>query len=255
MAGNLESFLEVAVLVGTRIGGLMTFAPFFGSDSVSIRVKAGFTFVLTALLLPLYDGSFAPVSLDRWFAMELSEAAVGLLFGWAMQFVFEGMQLAGQIMSFQFGFSLVNVIDPQTNVETTVVATFQQLVGILVFLQLGIHRSLLRGIAASFRVLPPGSAVITEHLEQVFFRMATAMWRIGVDIALPVLFATILADLVLAFLGKVSPQFPVLFLGLSVKVLLGLTVLIGVIGFWPQIFEREFAHALNASETLLRLFR
>ncbi len=59
----------------------------------------------------------------------------GLALGLTIQFVFEGAQMAGQVGGFQFAFSLVNVIDPQTQVETPVLSVFHQLVVLLLFLQ------------------------------------------------------------------------------------------------------------------------
>ena len=63
--------------------------------------------------------------------------------------------MAGQILGFQLGYSLVNVIDPQTQVDTPVLSVFHQAVVLLLFLQLGVHRWLLRGLAKSFEYLPP----------------------------------------------------------------------------------------------------
>ncbi len=47
----------------------------------------------------------------------------------------------------------------------------------------------------------------------------------GCRLPRPALAATLMADAVLGFLGKASPQLPVLFIGLAVKNLLGLAVL------------------------------
>ena len=54
------------------------------------------------------------------------------------------------------------------------------------------------------------------------------MFAIGIQIAAPVLAATLLADIALGLLGKASPQLPLMLLGPAVKSVLGLLVLI-----WP----------------------
>jgi flagellar biosynthetic protein FliR len=81
------------------------------------------------------------------------------------------------------------------------------------------------------------------------------MWIAGVQIAAPVLVASLFADVALGFLGKASPQFPVLFLGISLKNLLGLALLVGAVSFWPRFFDARFERALEASERILKLAR
>ena len=50
--------------------------------------------------------------------------------------MFEAAQMAGSVLGVQMGYSLVNILDPQTQVDTTVVAMFHQTVAFLLFLQL-----------------------------------------------------------------------------------------------------------------------
>jgi flagellar biosynthetic protein FliR len=254
----IESFLSHAVLVALRIGGLMTFAPFFSQTSVSVHVKAALTVALTVLLLPLYTtGNLPPatVSAAGWLGIALSEAALGLMAGFTTQFVFDGMELAGQLVGFQFGFSLVNVIDPNSEVEITVLSSFHELVTLLIFVQLGVHRALLRAAAVSFDLIPPGTSFVTHIPAAEVLKMAGAFWLIGAEIAFPVLLATLLSDLAIGYMSKASPQFPALFVGLSVKVLLGLAVLFGAVAVWPGILEHHFLQALTNLEKLLAVSR
>ena len=67
--------------------------------------------------------------------------------GLAVQFVFEAAQFAGQVMGMQVGFGLVNILDPNTQVDTPVLAVFSQTIAMLIFLQLGVHRWLMRALA------------------------------------------------------------------------------------------------------------
>ncbi len=238
----------------------MTFAPFFGNQSVPNRVKAGLTVLLTVLLLPVYISGPAPANLvsggiGHWIGLALSEIALGSMAGFATQFVFDGMLLAGQIIGFQFGFSLVNVIDPNSQVEITVLSTFHELIALLLFMELGVHRWLLRAAAASFRMVPLGTLASGQLLVQELLRLSGAMWLIGMEIAFPVILATMLVDLTIGFLTKAAPQFPALFFGIAVKVLLGLAVMYGAMAFWPSLLGHYFYHALENLESLLSLAR
>jgi flagellar biosynthesis protein FliR len=65
--------------------------------------------------------------------------------------------------------------------------------------------------------------------------------------------ATLVADMALGFLGKASPQLPVLFIGIAVKNLVGLTVLLAALAYWPRMFAQQFAQAIRVGEGLLHV--
>jgi len=249
----LEQMITPAVTVGVRLGTLMTFAPFFGSNAISARVKAGLTLLLTALVYPLCAPRIAAGNALEFVQIVFGEALIGLAMASCMQFVFEGVRLAGQLLGFQIGFSLVNVIDPQTNVDTPVLSTLHETVTLLVFFRLSVDHWMLRALVKSFEYAPPGSITVSSAALRHLLVIAVKMFCIGAEIAAPVLAATLLIDLVLGLIAKVAPQVPVLFLGMSVKSLVGMGVLIGAVGYWPTLFERYFQAAFRATERLIVL--
>ena len=252
MAWNLESAVLGMASIGLRISGLLLFAPFFGSDAVAPRIKIGFVIAATALLYPVCGPHGLELSVGGWLRVVIGELLVGLLVGLMVQLVFEAAQFAGNLMGVQVGLSLVNILDPNTQVDTPLLSLFSQMLLVLIFLRFGVHRCLLRALAASFSYLPPGGAGSLHPAEQLL-KAAGGIWLTGVQIAAPLLITTLLADLVLGFLGKASPQLPVLFLGLSVKSLAGLTVLAAALKYWPGIFEQQFTHSVRSLEHLLGL--
>jgi flagellar biosynthetic protein FliR len=249
----LGQLLAAAVFVGARVAGLMVFCPFLGSAAIPAPLKAVLTLLVTALLYPLR----APLTLDlgawQWAGVALEEIVIGLLLGLAANFLIEGAMMAGQILGVQMGYSLASLFDPQTAADTPVLSEFHQLAALLIFLQLNVHHWLLRAVAASFTYLPAGSALATFAAAGGLLRAAGGIFLTGLQIAAPTLAATLVADVALGFLGKASPQLPVLFIGLAVKNILGLTMLIGLIAYWPHGFSRRFSESIALGERLLHL--
>jgi flagellar biosynthetic protein FliR len=134
-----------------------------------------------------------------------------------------------------------------------VLSTFHQLVVTLLFLQLNVHHWILRGIVKSFEYVPVGSVVASAALARELLRDAGAMWLVGVQIATPLLFATLLIDVTVGFLSKASPQLPAILLSIPLKSLGGYVVLAIAVRLWPTLFERQFTLALGWSERLLHL--
>jgi flagellar biosynthetic protein FliR len=255
MPPQVEQILLHAMPIALRVGGLMSFAPLLGSSAIPARIKVVFTMILTLLLYPICSVPSFALTPGGWTRLVLAEAALGLAMGLCLQFAFEAVQLAGQIAGFQFGFSLVNIIDPQTNIDTPVLSIFYQLMALMIFLQLNAHHWLLRGLTKSFEYVPVGSIVISAATMKDLFRDASGMWLAGVQIATPVLFATVLIDVMVGFLSKASPQMPAILLSIPLKSVIGYGVLAIGAGFWPSLLEKQFVLALGWSERVLHLVR
>jgi len=153
------------------------------------------------------------------------------------------------------GYSLVNILDPQTQVESTVVATFHQTIAMLIFLRLDVHLWILRALAHSFDYLPPSSGHFGAGFTSAALEAGASVFAIGIQIAAPVLSATLLADIALGLLGKASPQLPLLLLGPAIKSMLGLLILISALKYWPNLFERFFLNSMVVTDHLLHLAR
>jgi flagellar biosynthetic protein FliR len=251
LAHIFGSFLTI----GVRLSGMMLFAPFFGSVAIPARVKAMLVLALTALLYPMLSTTLPELSISQWPALVIGELLIGMAVGIATNIVFDGVQMAGSILSVQMGYSLVNILDPQTEVDSTVVALFHQTIVMLIFLRLDVHLWILRTLAHSFDYLPPSSLHLSAEFTTTIVQGCASVFSIGIQIAAPVLSATLLADIALALLGKASPQLPLMLLGPAVKSLLGLLILASALKYWPRLFESLFLNSVKFSDRLLHLGR
>ena len=255
MGPGLELMVGRLMTVGARVSALMIFAPFFGRMTIAPRIKAGLAVTLTALLYHLVGVGLPSLSGAMAWKVAGGEFIVGLIMGITLQFVFEGVELAGQVVGFQVGHSLANLINPLSDAETPVLANFYQAVALLIFLQLDVHHWLLRGLVKSFQYCPPGMVVAGPVVAEQVWRAAGGMLIMAVQIAIPVLLATMIIDITLGFLGRASPQLPVLFVGISVKSIVAFLVVMGTLRFWPGLLEKYFGEALATSEQLMHLAR
>jgi flagellar biosynthesis protein FliR len=250
---HLDELLAGAVFVGARVSGLMVFCPFLGSDAIPAQLKAALTLLITVLLYPLRGPMQLNLQSWQWVGMGLSEVVIGLVLGLAANFMMEAPMMAGQILGVQMGYSLATLFDPQTQADTPVLGEFHSLAALLIFLQLDVHHWLLRAVSSSLVYLPAGTAPGTLATAAGLWRAAAGIFLAGVQIAAPGLVATLIADILLGFLGKASPQLPVLFIGLAVKNLLGLVLMIALVAYWPHTFSQRFAESIATGEKLLHL--
>jgi flagellar biosynthetic protein FliR len=250
--GELEwtTFLSAMTLVLVRVSGMVAFAPFFSSGALPARTKAALVLAVAYLLAPL-AATLPLARAEISFAALLSEVSVGLVYGLTLALLNEMLLFAGQIAGVQFSFSLVNLLDPSTHIETPLLGDLFQLMGTLVVITAGLDRILLASLVRSFRAVPLGSYAPAPLSAVAIVRAAGGVFLAGIELAAPVLAATMLVEIAVALMGKLSPQLPVMSLTVPIKTLTGFVVLTGSLALWPRFIEARFGGLLDLAERLI----
>ena len=243
-------FLSAMMLALARVSGMVAFAPFFSSTSLPVRAKAVFAGAVAFLLAPLVAAlPHAQTSIS--FASIVGELSVGLVYGLSLALLNEMLLFAGQIAGLQFSFSLVNLMDPASAIQTPLMGDLFQLMGTLVVIGAGLDRILLASMVRSFRVVPLGSYALAPTSALEIVRAAGGIFLAAVELAAPVLAATLLVEVAVALLGKLSPQLPVMSLSVPMKTLTGFALLAGSLALWPRFIEARFSGLLDLAERLI----
>jgi flagellar biosynthesis protein FliR len=246
------TFLNAMTLTLVRVSGMLVFAPFFSSTALPTRMKAVFAGAVAFLLAPLVAAlPNAQASLS--FSSLLGELAVGLVYGLSLTLLNEMLLFAGQIVGLQFSFSLVNLMDPASSIQTPLLGDLFQLMGTLVIITAGLDRILLASMVRSFRVVPLGSFALAPTAALAIVRAASGIFLAALELAAPVMAATLLVEIAVALMGKLSPQLPVMMLTVPLKTLTGFVILIGSLALWPRFIEARFAGLLDMAERLIAL--
>ena len=243
-------FLTAAVLVMIRLSGLMVFAPLFSSAAIAPRIKAGFVIAMTVLLSPAVAAvPNARVVLDV--KSILGELGVGLVFGLSLMMLNEALTFAGTLLGIQFSFSLVNLMDPNSMIDTPVLGQMLGWLGVLVIIGAGLDRSLLAALVRSFSTVPVGQAVIEAKTGAALAMMAGGIFLAGLQLAAPVIAATLAVEVVIALVSRLSPQLPAMVMSIPLKTMVAYVVLIGSLAVWPGWIERHFTALLDAAGRLM----
>jgi flagellar biosynthetic protein FliR len=247
---NWPQFLSVALLVMIRMSGLLVFAPIFSSSAIAPRIKAGFVFAVTLLLAPAVAA--VPDSRPLLDMMSvLGELGVGLVFGLALMMLNESLMFAGTLLGMQFSFSLVNLIDPNSKIDTPVLGQMLDWMGLLVVIGSGLDRTLLAAMVRSFRAVPVGHAMIQAKTGVAIASMAGGIFLAGVQLAAPVIAAALVVEVTVALVSRMAPQLPAMVLGIPLKTLVCYAVLIGSLALWPMWIESHFSSLLDAAGRLV----
>ena len=209
-------------LVFTRVGGVLTAAPFFEQNFIPIRVKLLFAIVVSFGMVgfvPIPEGlePQKPVALAYYTLIEL---LTGVVIGFAARFIFFAIRFAGEFIGFQMALSISQVISPADGQSSNPISNFLIMTFTLVFLLLDGHHLVFQGLAYSFEVIPlaggrlhnPGPMMLT-WTGQLF---VTAL-----QLAAPFMITIFLIDLTLGIFARVAPQAEIFSTSLSIKLIVG----------------------------------
>ncbi|MCR4419899.1 MAG: flagellar biosynthetic protein FliR [Clostridia bacterium] len=227
---------QSALLIFARVSAFMAVGPLFGLRPVPPLLKAGAALILASLLVPvvrLPEGSLqAPV-----YALAiLGEVLVGLALGYAASLLFHAFRVAGQLLDLETGLAMANLLDPETGAGVSLLGEFFYLLGLWLLLQMDGHHSLLRALADSFELVPPGTAAWQGALAAEIGRRFAAMFGLALRLAAPVMAVLVVSDVALALISRTVPQLNVFMMGFPLKVGLGLLGLILVLPILAQAF-------------------
>jgi flagellar biosynthetic protein FliR len=240
-------------LVWVRVSSIFLSAPFFGHPlqplPMRILLSLAISFCLSGVVpmdVPPTINSNAALVIPI-----LQQAAIGVILGFVAQIVFAGIQVAGQLVGMQAGFSLVNIIDPQTAVENSLLAVFLNSLGLVLFLTLNGHHFLIRALAKSYSLVPSVTGAQKVSLWLSLCEQTGSLFLIGVQIVAPLFAVMVIIDILLSLAAKMAPQVPILILSFPVKLLVGMGGLSLCLYLFPTMIEKYFTAHMSWVEKML----
>lgn len=236
----IDRFL-LLILVFIRMTSLFVITPVFGRREMPGYLKIGFAFFCSfALVSMLGDVRVEYSSLLSFSAIAIKEFMVGIIIGFVSYMVFSALYLAGQIIDMQVGFGMVNVLDPTTNTQVPLIGNYIYILTTIFFLAVDGHHILLTAIYNSYSVLPINGFAFTEAMVNNIASIFAEVFLIGFKISIPVLSATLIAEVALGILSRTVPQMNVFVVGLPLRIGIGLITLYLVIPVFFQIMAVTF---------------
>ncbi|NOZ57022.1 MAG: flagellar type III secretion system protein FliR [Calditrichaeota bacterium] len=238
-----QAKIEFYALILVRVLATLAVLPFYGDRRLPFQLRVGFALIVAGLLFPVvsHQHGLLPRTLPVLFLMVVKEAAVGLLMGFVALLMFMAFQFGGQIVGFQMGFAIVNVIDPQSQQQISLIGSLEYTIAALLFLVLNGHHLLLMALARSFALVPPLSVSPDVEMYGGLVRMTSEVFVIGVRIAAPAMAALLLTNVALSIIARTVPQMNIFIVGFPIGIAVGLAAL----AFSTPMLVRIFGQLLS----------
>ena len=221
--GSVQQF-QVFLLIVMRVAFIVFMMPLLGAKNVPVIAKVGLTLTVSLILLPVVEihaAVFPSEPLHFVFFM-IFECLIGFILGLSIRMVFASIQLAGEFVGFQMGFSMASIVDPQSGTDATLMAQLYYFLALLIFLSVNGHHWFFKALVESFRLLSPGRLDFPEGLYRHLMSLAGQMFLIGIKIAAPVMAILILTQVAMGIVARMVPQVNILVTSFPLTIGLGM---------------------------------
>ena len=249
VAGNdfvtlLSSDMVASVFVlFCRIGGCLMIAPGFSSPRLPVRRACSSPWRSTLALAPLLTGgkAFAIPNLGALAGDIFGELAIGGMIGLLGRLYFFALETMMTEASMNIGLSnaLGAPIDEAESLPT--IATFITLTTTCLIFISGLHWELIRGIVASYGVMPVGAVLRPQLALHLVADDLSRTFLIALRIASPFIVYAILVNLAIGLVNRLTPQIPAFFISGPFVIAGGLVLFYFISGPMVTVFMAEFA--------------
>lgn len=227
----LNANLAAGIMVFARLIGFARLAPVFNRKEIPSMVKLSLVFLLTLVITPFVKPD-SLMMMDSMFLSIVLNIVVGALIGYMAQLIVLAVDAGADMINMQMGLSSAMVLDPTTSSQVSILGKVMSLFGILVFIHLGGIYWLIRALMRSFEIFPIYATSIP--LEQIvnmpyLISMSSNVLYMGLQIASPVLLATLGQDIILGVISKTAPQVNVFQLSFLFKPVFGAAIMIWIL--------------------------
>ena len=240
-----------------RIGAFIFAFPFFSTDHIPMRYKMFITVALAFCMIPCLgdawsvgSGSeFAKISMLKMCMIIGSEIMMGAAIVFFVQATVDIFAYAGTVMDMDVGFNATQEFDPDGETRTVFAYLLTQLF-MVAFLVGDMHLEVLKIAASSFQTLPPGGFALDGTVIETMIRAVSAIFLMGLQIALPVMAAMFMINLGMAVLARIGEDFPVMVLSFALHLGVGIIIFGAVL---PTTLELCRRMGLKMMEGLLQV--
>jgi flagellar biosynthetic protein FliR len=243
------------MLVALRVSAMLFSVPFFGSNVIKAQIRFLFAILVALVIFPTVTPMpYGDLALGILIVMMFKEVLIGVCIGILSHFLFVGAQLGGQIAGMQMGFSIVNIMDPQTNTQLSIISSFLNIGMLLLFIAVGGHYLILGAISESFRFIPLGAGDIDPLAFEYIAKLFSFIFLTAVKIMAPVLMTLLMFSVVMGVIGKLAPQINLMIVGFPAKIAIGFLVMALSMNYFYIVFEKFLHRYFEEIANIIRLF-
>ena len=239
---EINSGLSAGIFIFARVLGFVRFAPVLNRKEIPGFVKVSFAMILTIILMMTVKTHAAPQGTSLVLGIILNLVG-GMIVGFIANCIVLAIAAAGDMINMQMGLSSAMVLDPTAGSQVSILGNFFGILAVILFINIGGVYWLINALHRSFEIFPMYASAIP--LDQIINKdylvtITSNVLYVGLQIASPILLATLGQDLILGIISKTAPQVNVFQLSFLFKPVLGAAILLWIMPIIVNVINDYF---------------
>lgn len=209
--------VQKIILILLRISSFIVICPAFSFKGLPNIYKVGLSSVLSFFIYMIVPEMAIENNMYVFFLLAIRETIFGLALGFVTNLVFSAVEIGGQLIDFQVGFSMGSVYDPSLGVQASNYGRLYYWMAICSFFLLDLHHYIISALVKSFEVVPLSTISFSGFGIDAVLSMFSRVFELGLNLAAPMIVVVLVTDVVLAVISRTVPQINVLILGMPLK--------------------------------------
>ena len=233
---EVNNILSAGIPVFARVAGLMRTAPFLQRSEIPMIAKVGFALIFTIMVSMLIKPQAPSAEVSMVYSIVVNFLC-GAIIGFIINCIVKAVESGGDMINMQQGVSSATIMDPTTSAQISIMGRIFSILGLIIFLEIGGAYWTFNAFIRSFEIFPIYAYEIPmdEIINMPYLvKITSNVLYIGLQIAGPVLIATLGQDIILGIISKTAPQVNVFQMSFLFKPCLGAVILIFVL---PSLFN------------------
>lgn len=247
------AYFTALILVFLRMISFFITVPIFFPKGFPSIAKVPLILVIAYVLLPGINYSGLNVTNNfMLISLSINEIITGLTLGFITTLCFFSVRMAGQLIDVQIGFSMINMFDPATSSNSTLIEHLLYWCSLILFFIVDAHHMLIRALVESFNAISIGRFLLTPESFSLILKAFVEFFALGLKIAIPLVLIILITDIILGIIGRTVPNLNLMILGMPIKILVGLMAFTLVL---PIIFKIIIGSFDSIQELLQGFFK
>ena len=240
-------YFTTGFVIFARVMGFFRLAPIFNRKEVNTITKLSLALLITIIFICVMRPETPPR--DNCFILSiLLNYVVGAMLGYMAQLILLAIDAGGDMINMQMGLSSAMVLEPTTSSQTSILAKLVSLLGLIIFIEIGGFYWLMNAFMRSFEIFPVyATSIPLMKLVNMDYliKMTSNVLYMGLQIASPILLATLGQDIILGVISKTAPQVNVFQLSSLFKPVFGAAILVWILPMLVNIIQDYFQSFAN----------
>ena len=245
---HINTYIMAGWLVFARLLGFFRFAPIFSRKEIPTLVKIPLAIIITLFMVPLLSPEEVLSKCDSFALSLLLNIVVGAIIGYVARLVIIAIDSGAEMMNMQMGLSAATTFDPSTSSQVSLMTKIISVMALLIFIQVGGAYWLLKALMKSFEIFPMYAVhipLVKLARMDLLIKLSSNTLFMGLQIASPIMLATLAQDIILGVISRTAPQVNVFQLSFLFKPVLGAAIMIWILPMLMSIIEQYFISFSN----------